>query len=90
MFAALGIAAAGKLKSPLVPMVIFTSAICFTSFPAYLEGFREIRNDADKKIDESGMMRRFGIYCLLGGYGLLFYKRRNSIPFLMPKMKNLL
>ena len=90
MAGALGIAASGKLKSPLVPAIIFIAAIVTTSFPAYIEGFREIRNEADTNVDASGMMRRFGIYCLIGGYGLLFYKRRSSIPFLVPKMKNLL
>ena len=65
-------------------------AVAMTSFPAYIEGFREIRNEPDWAVDSNGMLRRAGIYCLIGGYAVLFYKRRGSIPFLPPKMKNLM
>ena len=85
---ALGIAAAGKLARPLVPGLLLMSAIGMTSFPAYVEGFKEIRNEPDMVIDSSGMLRRLGIYCLIGGYAVLFYKRRGSIPFLPPTIRN--
>ena len=87
---AFGIAAASKLGSPLIPGLLFLAAIGLVSFPAYSEGFREIRNKPDQDVDESGLMRRAGIYCLLAGWGLIVIKRRSSIPFLPPKMKNLL
>ena len=81
--------AAGKLSKPLVPGILFLGAIGLTSFPAYVEGMQEIRNEPDYHVDQSGFMRRVGIYCLLGGYGILFIARRGSIPFMPPKMKNL-
>ena len=90
MAAALGIAASGKLGQPLVPGLMFMSSVVLVSFPAYLEGFAEIRNQPDRIIDEHGYMRRVGIYLMLGGWGILFFKRRGSIPFLPPKLKNIL
>ena len=86
---AIGLAAAGKLAKPLVPGVLFLAAIGLTSYPAYIEGFQEIRNEPDYIIDESGIIRRIGIYCLLGGYAILFISRRGSIPFMPPKMRQL-
>ena len=88
MAAALGIAASGKLGQPLVPGLLFMSSVVLVSFPAYMEGFAEIRNQPDRVIDEHGYMRRVGIYLALGGWGILFFKRRGSIPFLPPKLMN--
>lgn len=87
---ALGIAAASKFGNPLIPGLLFLSTIGLTSFPAYLEGFKEVRNEPDLVIDEHGTMRRVGIYCFVLGWGLVYVKRRGSIPFLLPKLKNLL
>ena len=70
--AAVGIAAASKLAKPLVPGVLFLGAIGLVSWPAYSEGFREIRNEPDRIVDPHGYLRRVGIYCLLGGFGILF------------------
>ena len=90
MFGALGIAASAKLTSPLLPGLVFLTSIALVSFPAYIEGIREVRNEPDRIIDKNGYMRRVGIYCMLAGYGYLFYKRRSSIPFLPPKLKSML
>ena len=90
IFSAIGIAAAGKLRKPLVPCVCFLAATCLVSLPAYSEGLKEIRNEPDMRIDSSGMMRRAGIYFFIGGWVLLFCKRRGSIPFMPPKMNKLL
>ena len=86
----MGIAAASKLGNPLVPGLLFMASIGLTSFPAYLEGFKEIRNEPDLVLDANGTMRRVGIYCILLGWGLILVKRKGSIPFLPPKLKNLL
>ena len=86
LMSALGIAAAGKLANPLVPGLLFLGAIGLASFPAYREGFREIRNEPDLDNEYIGMARRAGIYCLLAGWGVLFFKRRGSIPFLPPRI----
>ena len=86
--AALGIAASGKLKKPLFPGLLFMGAVGMTSMPAYLEGIQEIKNEPDYIIDGTGMLRRVGIYCLLGGYAMIFFKRRGSLPFLPPKLKS--
>ena len=85
---ALGIAAAGKLAKPLVPGLLLMGAVGMTSFPAYVEGFKEIRNEPDMVVDSNGILRRLGIYCLIGGYAVLFYKRRGSIPFLPPTIRD--
>ena len=90
MMGALGIAASGKLANPLLPGLLFLSSICLVSFPAYAEGIPEIRNEPDRVIDEHGYMRRAGIYCMLAGWGFLFFKRRGSIPFLPPKLQRFL
>ena len=88
IMAALGIAASGKLKKPLFPGLLFMGAVGMTSMPAYLEGIQEIKNEPDYIIDGTGMIRRVGIYCLLGGYAMIFFKRRGSLPFLPPKLKS--
>ena len=44
IFSAIGIAAAGKLTNPLIPGLLFLGAVGLVSFPAYREGFREIRH----------------------------------------------
>lgn len=41
---AIGIGLAAKLSQPLVPGLLFLSAVALTSLPAYSEGFKEIRN----------------------------------------------
>ena len=87
---ALGIAAAGKLASPLMPGLLFMTSIALISIPAYAEGIPEIRNEPDRIIDGKGYMRRVGIYCAIAGWGFLFFKRRGSIPFLPPKLQRLL
>lgn len=90
MAAAVGIAASGKLSNPVYPGILFMSSVALVSWPAYAEGLPEVHNNPDRVVDENGYMRRFGIYCLLGGWGVLFYKRRGSLPFLPPRLKNFL
>eukprot|EP00353_Schmidingerella_taraikaensis_P003508 CAMPEP_0185583170 /NCGR_PEP_ID=MMETSP0434-20130131/21362_1 /TAXON_ID=626734 ORGANISM="Favella taraikaensis, Strain Fe Narragansett Bay" /NCGR_SAMPLE_ID=MMETSP0434 /ASSEMBLY_ACC=CAM_ASM_000379 /LENGTH=104 /DNA_ID=CAMNT_0028202181 /DNA_START=65 /DNA_END=376 /DNA_ORIENTATION=+ len=68
MGAALGIAAAGKLGKPLIPGLLFLSSVCLVSFPAYLEGLAEVRDEPDRVIDEQGYMRRVGIYFMIAGW----------------------
>ena len=47
IISAIGIAAAAKLTNPIVPVALFIAATACTSFPAYREGFKEIRNEPD-------------------------------------------
>ena len=65
---------------------LFLLAIGCASYPAYIEGNREMRNEPAKEGDD-GTFRRVGIYCLMVGYGVLFLKRRASIPFLPPALR---
>lgn len=76
--------ASAKMATPYQTGLLFLTAICLTSFPAYYEGFKEIRDLPDSEYDSS-IVRRIGIYCLLGGYILLLAQNRTSLPIVLPK-----
>ena len=76
-------AASVKMPVPYQTGALFLLAVAFTSLPAYKEGFAEIRNDIFEGSDSS-YLRRFGLYCFIGGYAILAYKNKGSIPFIGP------
>ena len=84
ILSASGIAASAKMPVPYQTGLLFISAICLNSLPAYYEGYREIKNIPDSEVDTS-IARRIGIYCLIGGYALLLIHNRQSLPFIFPK-----
>jgi hypothetical protein len=51
--------------------------MALNSFPAYKEGLREIKNE--ENTPTSGLMRKIGFYCMIGGYGLIFLVSRGKI-----------
>ena len=71
ILSALGMAAASKATLPYQTGVLFVGAICMNTIPAYYEGLLEIRNLPDSEVDTS-LVRRLGLYCLIGGYIILF------------------
>ena len=84
ILAAVGMSASAKMPAPYKTGILFVSAICLTSLPAYYEGFNEIRDLPDSEYDTSAI-RRIGIYCLIGGDMALLAQNRTSLMFAIPK-----
>ena len=54
--------------------MLFLGAIALNSIPAYYEGYLDIKNEEYR--GDTGMMRKAGLYCLIGGVIVLKLKTR--------------
>jgi hypothetical protein len=61
----------------MAAFTLFVLSMALNSFPAYKEGLREIKNE--ENTPTSGLMRKIGFYCMIGGYGLIFLVSRGKI-----------
>lgn len=79
LFSAFGLFSVRKMpyRSQMAAYSLFVLSITLNSFPAYKEGLREINNE--ENTPSSGLMRKIGFYCMIGGYGLIFLASRGKI-----------
>ena len=83
LFSGFGFAAVSKMPNPHYAGLLFIASIALVSFPAYSDGWRQIRDEEDSGSNNM-MMRRIGIYCFMTAWAMIIFKNRGSIPFLRP------
>ena len=79
LFSALGLFSVRKMpyRPQIAAYALFVLSMALNSFPSYKEGIREIKNE--ENVPSSGLMRKIGFYCLVGGYGLIVLASRGKI-----------
>ena len=61
-----------KMVVPIQAGMCFHGAIIFLSLPGMYEGYKDIHNDPWE--EDTSTFRKFGFFCLLGGYAVIWKK----------------
>ena len=61
-----------KMKVPIQAGACFHGALIFLSLPGMYEGYKDIKNDPYE--EDTSLFRKFGFFCLLGGYAVIWKK----------------